>query len=224
METRSATTVDECRWLQIGVPIKQNFDGTLDKYKACLVAKGFHQKHGEDYDLTYSPVVKSATIQTILALATSRQWKLHHLDICNAFLNENLMETVYMEQPPGFTMKSTTAKSHVCCLQKAIYDMKQAPRARYQWLKEFLQGCKFFNSTADSSLFIRRYQGRVIYVDDFIIIGDCETEMRQFIDSVCKHFPCRDLGQLSYFLRLGRWRLQRRPPKLRRGSILTGSS
>lgn len=74
--------------------IKQNSDGSLERYKARLVAKGFHQKHGEDYDLTYTPVVKADTIHTILAISTSRQWKLYHLDICNAFLNENLTENV----------------------------------------------------------------------------------------------------------------------------------
>lgn len=179
---------------------KQNSDDTLDRYKARLMAKGFHQKYGEDYDLTYSPVAKAATIRTILAIATSRQWKLHHLDVCNAFLNRNLRETVYMEQPPGFTMKPTTTKSHVCLLQKAIYGLKQAPRAWYQRLKNFLQECKFFNATSDSSLVIRRYQGKVIYVliyvDDFVITGDCETEVREFIQSICQQFRYRDLGEL----------------------------
>lgn len=70
--------------------IKQKSDGSFERYKTCLVAKGFHQKHGEDCDLTYSPVVKATTIRTIMAIATSRQWELHHLDICNAFLNRNL--------------------------------------------------------------------------------------------------------------------------------------
>lgn len=158
--------VDGSRWV---FRVKQNSDGTLNRYKARLVAKGFHQKHGEDYDLTYSPIVKAATIRTILAISTSRQWKLHHVNVYNAFLNGNLIEIMYMEQPPGYTMKNTTAKSHVCRLQKAIYGLKQPPRAWYQRLKDFLHGCKFFNSTADSSLFIRRNDGKVIYVDDFVI-------------------------------------------------------
>lgn len=186
--------------------IKQNSDSSLERYKARLVAKGFHQKHGEDYDLTYSPVVKAANIRTILAISTSRQWKLHHLDICNAFLNGNLAETVYMEQPLGFTMKSTTARSHVCRLRKAIYGLKQAPRAWYQRLREFLHTCDFFNSTTDSSLFIKRNQKGIIYVliyvDDFVITGDCETNVRKFINTVCTQFRCRDLGELSYFLGL----------------------
>jgi len=186
--------------------IKQNSDGSLERYKARLVAKGFHQKQGEDYDLIYNPVVKAATIRTILAISTSRQWQLHHLDICNAFLNGNLIETVYMEQPPGFTTKTTTTKSHVCRLQKAIYGLKQAPRPWYQCLKVFFQQCRFFNSMADSSLFIRRQNGRVIYVliyvDDFVITGNCKTKVRQFINEICRKFRCRDLGQFSYFLGL----------------------
>lgn len=211
--------------------IKQNSDGSLDRYKARLVAKGFHQKHGEDYNLTYSPVVKAATIRTILVIATSRKWKLNHLDICNAFLNGKLTKTVYMEQPPGFTAKSTTARSHACQLQKAIYGLKQAPRAWYQRLKEFLQECGFFNSTTDSSLFIKRNQTRtiyvLIYVDDFVITGDCEAEVRNFINAVCKQFRCRDLGQLSYFLGLEMEVteiLKGSPPQIQHDGLKTGSN
>lgn len=111
-----------------------------------------------------------------------------------------------MEQPPGFIMKSTTARSHVCRLRKAIYGLKQAPRAWYQIFKDFLRQCNFFNSTADSSLFIRRNNGKVIYVliyvDDFVITGSCDIAVRQFINTMCQEFRCWDLGQLSYFLGL----------------------
>ncbi|GKC21390.1 ribonuclease H-like domain-containing protein [Tanacetum coccineum] len=80
------------------------FEGvtTLSRYKARLVANGSSQQLGIDFDETFSPVVKPATIRTVLSLAVSRQWPIHQLDVKNAFLNGDLSETVYMHQPPGF--------------------------------------------------------------------------------------------------------------------------
>ncbi|GKB75145.1 ribonuclease H-like domain-containing protein [Tanacetum coccineum] len=82
---------------------KYNTDGSLNRYKARLVANGRCQQQGIDCDETFSPVVKPATIRTILSLAVSRQWPIHQLDVKNAFLYGYLIETVYMHQPPGFT-------------------------------------------------------------------------------------------------------------------------
>nr|GEZ40216.1 ribonuclease H-like domain-containing protein [Tanacetum cinerariifolium] len=82
---------------------KFHANGTLSRYKALLVANGSSQQQGIDVDETFSPVVKPATIRTVLSLAVSRKWPIHQLDVNNAFLNGNLSETVYMHQPPGFT-------------------------------------------------------------------------------------------------------------------------
>ncbi|GKB12366.1 ribonuclease H-like domain-containing protein [Tanacetum coccineum] len=81
---------------------KFHADGTLSRYKARLVANGSSQQLGVDFDETFSPVVKPATIRTVLSLAVSRKWPIHQLDVKNAFLNGDLSETVYMHQPPGF--------------------------------------------------------------------------------------------------------------------------
>nr|GEZ18024.1 ribonuclease H-like domain-containing protein [Tanacetum cinerariifolium] len=77
-------------------------DGTLSRYKACLVAKGCSQLEGVDVDETFSPVVKPGTIQTVLSFAASRHWPIHQLDVRHAFLYEDLSETIYMHQPSGF--------------------------------------------------------------------------------------------------------------------------
>nr|GEU32647.1 ribonuclease H-like domain-containing protein [Tanacetum cinerariifolium] len=85
---------------------KFHADGTLNHYKACLVANGSSYQLGVDFDETFSPVVKPTTIRTVLSLAVSRKWSIHQLDVKNAFLNGDLSETVYMHQPPGFVNSS----------------------------------------------------------------------------------------------------------------------
>lgn len=88
-----------CKWVY---KIKRKSYGSLDRYKACLVAKGFKQQYGVDYDDTFYPVVKHATIRIIISIAISRGWSLRQLDVQNAFLHGVLEEEVYMQQPPGY--------------------------------------------------------------------------------------------------------------------------
>ncbi|GKE38274.1 ribonuclease H-like domain-containing protein [Tanacetum coccineum] len=83
---------------------KYNAEGSLNRYKARLDANGRSQQQGIDCDETFSPVVKPATIRTVLSLAVSRQWHIHQLDVKNAFLHGHLTETIYMHQPPGFRL------------------------------------------------------------------------------------------------------------------------
>ncbi|GJW19138.1 ribonuclease H-like domain-containing protein [Tanacetum coccineum] len=104
---------------------KYNADGSLNRYKARLVANGRSQQQGIYCDETFSPVVKPATIRTIFNLVVSRQWPIYQLDMNNAFLHGHLKETVYMHQPPGFT--DSAHSDYVCLLQKSLYDLKQAP-------------------------------------------------------------------------------------------------
>ncbi len=105
--------------------VKTNSDGSVERYKARLVAKGFSQKFGSDYDETFCPVVRLESLRNLVSLSTKHSLKLHHIDICTAFLNGTLEEEVYMEQPVGFIKKG---EEHlVCRLKKSIYGLKQAP-------------------------------------------------------------------------------------------------
>jgi len=108
---------------------KFNADGSFDRYKARWVLRGFTQHPGVDYDETFSPVVKPATVRTVLSLALSQQWPIHQLDVKNAFLHGTLSETVYCCQPTGFI--DTALPDHVCRLNKSLYGLKQAPRPWY---------------------------------------------------------------------------------------------
>ncbi|GKC47844.1 ribonuclease H-like domain-containing protein [Tanacetum coccineum] len=105
---------------------KFHADGTLSRYKVRLVANGSRQQLGVDFDETFSPVVKSATVRTVLSLVVSRKWPIHQLDVKNGYLNSDLSETVYIHQPPGFV--DNRYPHHVYLLQRSLYGLKQVPR------------------------------------------------------------------------------------------------
>ncbi|GJT07531.1 ribonuclease H-like domain-containing protein [Tanacetum coccineum] len=115
---------------------KFNADGSLSRYKARLVANGRSQQQGIDCDETFSPVVKPATIRTVLSLAVSREWPIHQLDVKNAFFHGHLTETVYMHQPPGLV--DSVHPDYVCHLHRSLYGLKQAPRAWFQRFASFV--------------------------------------------------------------------------------------
>jgi hypothetical protein len=166
------------------------------------VAKDFKQWYGIDYDDTFSPVVKAATIHLVLSLALSQNWSLHQLDLQNVFLHGVLEEEIYMKQPPSFS--SPTHPGYVCKLDKAIYGLKHAPRAWYSCLSTKLIQLGFRTSNADTSLFIFR-RGSVqifllIYVDDIIVASSCDQAIDALLNDLWSDFALKDLGQLSYFL------------------------
>uniref|UniRef100_A0A453HZ38 Reverse transcriptase Ty1/copia-type domain-containing protein n=1 Tax=Aegilops tauschii subsp. strangulata TaxID=200361 RepID=A0A453HZ38_AEGTS len=111
---------------------KYKADDTLECYKARWVVRGFSQRPGVDFDETFSPVVKSATIRVVLAIAAARDWPVHQMDVNNAFLQGYLNESVYCQQPAGFV--DERHPEHVCLLDRSLYRLKQAPRA---WFDRF---------------------------------------------------------------------------------------
>ena len=122
-------TIVGCRWVYT---VKYLPDGSIVHLKARLIAKGYSQTYGVDYAKTFSPVAKISFVQILISLAANLGWQLFQLDVKNAFLNDDLKEEVYMEQPLGFVAQGESGK--VCRLHKAIYGLKQSPRA---WFGKF---------------------------------------------------------------------------------------
>ena len=104
---------------------KFSSDGSTLKYKAILVAKGYSQVHGIDYNETFAPVAKMDSIRLALAIVASKKWEVYHMDVMCAFLNGDITKEIYMQQPQGFF----TNPSFVCMIKKSLYGLKQAPRA-----------------------------------------------------------------------------------------------
>lgn len=152
------TNIVGCKWI---FRVKRKPDGSVDQFKARLVTKGFTQCPGLDFKETFSLVVKPATIPTVLSLVVMQGWTLQQMDVNNAFLHGDLLETVYMHQPPGFT--DPHRPHHVCKLKKTLYGLKQAPCTWYSALKRTLLDLGFINSIADSLLFIFRSKFIITY-------------------------------------------------------------
>ena len=126
------------------------------------MAKGYSQQPGLDYEESFSPVIKSTTIRLVLEIVIARDWPIRQLDVNNAFLQGTLTEEVYMSQPPGFV--DTDRPDYVCKLRKAIYGLKQAPKAWYMELKTYLLSVGFVNSYSDTSLFTRQKGKSIVYI------------------------------------------------------------
>ena len=112
-----------CRWV---FKVKNKPDGTIERFKARVVAKGYSQKPGLDFSETFAPVVRLNTLRSLLAFAVKKKLIIHQMDVNTAFLNGDLEDEVYMEQPPGYISKGQ--ENLVCHLQRSLYGLKQAPR------------------------------------------------------------------------------------------------
>jgi Reverse transcriptase (RNA-dependent DNA polymerase) len=152
---------------------KRKSNGEIERHKTRLVAKGYTQKEELDYNDKFSPVIKPTTIRLVLSLAVTNHCHIKQLDVNNAFLHGNLNETIYMAQPPGFT--NPLHPTHVCKLHKALYGLRQSPRAWYQKLSETLL-LGFKTASSDPSLFLYRKGDNLVfllvYVDDIILTGN----------------------------------------------------
>jgi hypothetical protein len=184
--------------------VKRDENGNIVKYKARLVAKGYVQQPGVDFDEVFAPVARLESVRLLLAIAAHYGWGVHHMDVKSAFLNGELQEEVYVQQPPGFV--NDKHKYKVLRLHKALYGLRQAPRAWNQKLDAELLALGFARCVNEHGMYTRgKGEARLIvgvYVDDLIITGGDAGAVAKFKVQMQKIFKMSDLGLLSYYLGL----------------------
>ena len=170
-----------CKWV---FKKKLRPDGTIKRYKARLVVKGYSQKDGDDYFNTYSPVAHLTTIRVLLSLAASHGLLVHQMDVKTAFLHGELEEEIYMDQPDGFVIEGQ--KGLVCKLFKSLYDLKQAPKQWHEKFERTLITAGFIVNEADKCVYYRHGGGEgvilCLYVDDILIFGTSLNVIKEVKD------------------------------------------
>ena len=188
-----------CKWV---FKIKRNAEGDIERYKARLVARGFSQKYGVDYDEVFAPVVRQTTFRTLLTVASQKGMIIKHFDAKTAFLNGELEETIFMKLPEGYI--GTGKKDLVCKLKKGIYGLKQAAKVWNDKINSLLKDYGFVQSTADPCLYVKNDKGDsiflIIYVDDFLIAAKNIKKIDQTAEFLRGHFQLTDLGALRHYL------------------------
>lgn len=186
-----------CKWVY-----KLKFDekGNISQYKARLVAQGFSQKYGQDYDEVFAPVANSVTFRLLLSVAGAKRFHVKHFDVKTAFLNGILQEEIYMRQPPGFE----NVQGKVLKLRKSIYGLKQAARVWNQALHRALLDCGCIQSNNDKCLYMLRNKEHVCYVlihvDDLLVSSSSDVLINKVFAVLSNNFELKDLGDVKQYL------------------------
>jgi hypothetical protein len=183
---------------------KKDERGIVIKNKARLVAQGYTQEEGIDYDEVFAPVARIEAIRIFLAFASFKRFKVYQMDVKSAFLYGNIEEEVYVCQPPGFEDPKFPDK--VYRLDKALYGLHQAPRAWYDTLSTYLLENDFKRGTIDKTLFTKRVKKDIllvqIYVDDIIFGSTQDLLCKEFEVLMHQKFKMSSMGELTFFLGL----------------------
>lgn len=184
--------------------LKKDTNGNVIKHKARIVAKGYVQKQGRDFDEIFAPVARIETVRILLALAAKHGWEVHHLDVKSAFLNGEIVEEVYVTQPEGFVKEGQ--EHFVYKLIKALYGLRQAPRAWYTKLSKYLEELGFLRCPYEHAVYTKKMGNEAlivgVYVDDLLVTGTKLTVIEEFKEQMNKKFEMSNLGTLSYYLGL----------------------
>lgn len=185
-----------CKWVY---RIKTGPDGSIEKYKARLVIKGYSQRKGLDYEETFSPVAKTSTIRAVLSIAAQENLSISQFDVSTAFLYGKLKEEIYMKPPEGYSNNN----GKVCKLKRSLYGLKQAPRCWNNTITEYILEIGFKQSESDPCLF-KRGEGKhklilALYVDDGLIASASPEETDKFIKEMTQRFKITTKSG-SYFL------------------------
>ena len=195
------------RWV---LRIKRGEDGAMGRFKARLVAQGYSQIKGTDYDKVFSPVARHTSLRSLLALANAHDLEIHQMDVKTAFLNGTLDCEIFMSQPEGFV--DPKKPDYVCKLKKSIYGLKQAARCWNVTLDEYLRSNGYRKSNADDCLYvksIKKADGHIsfvilgVYVDDIIPVSNDISMLNAEKTSLCQRFKMVDQGEVPIAAAVG---------------------
>ena len=188
-----------CRWVY---KVKRGADGSISRHKARLVARGYSQTEGVDFDEVFAPVAHASTVRTLLSFANSNNFEVHQMDVKTAFLHGVLDCDLYMEQPEGFV--DPERPDYVCKLNKGLYGLKQAARCWNETLDKHLIESGYTKGSADSCIYVK-IQGKsfvimAVYVDDIIPVSNDPSLLACEKEALCQRFEMVDNGCIEYFL------------------------
>ncbi|KAG9441314.1 hypothetical protein H6P81_017168 [Aristolochia fimbriata] len=177
--------------------------GSVQRYKARLVVKGFGQREGIDFHDIFAPVVKMTSIRTILSIVAVKGLYLEQLDVKTAFLHGDLEEEIYMRQPSGFEVIGK--ESWVCKLKRSLYGLKQSPRQWYLKFDRFMLDIGFARSNADHCVYLQRFNDGdyiilTLYVDDMLVAGTNMKKIDDLKKRLANQFSMKDLGEAKQLL------------------------
>lgn len=188
-----------CRWV---FAVKTNPNGVFKKPKSHVVAQGFTQCPGMDYYEITPPVIKFDSLRILLTIGNTLDWEIELMDVKGAFLNLNLEEEIYMNQPEGFE----DGTGRVLKLRRALYGLKQAGRTWHQQLRAALLSFNYTQSTADECVYIRitgpSMEVISVYVDDLGLFANSKKGMKQMKRELNEKYTMTDLGEMKKILGL----------------------
>ena len=188
-----------CKWVFL---TKTGADGQIERYKARVVAQGFSQVEGIDYNETFAPVTKFNSIRVLLALAARLDLEVHQMDVKSAFLNGELEEEIYMRVPPGHN----SPPGVVWKLNKALYGLKQASREWYKKLSTEIKSIGFRRSSVDHCVFYKNQDNDLliiaVYVDDMMILSNKLNLVNETKRDLASRFEMTDLGEIHWILNM----------------------
>ncbi|KAH9697399.1 hypothetical protein KPL71_023589 [Citrus sinensis] len=190
-----------CKWI---FKKKEGIPGVEDsRYKARLVARGFTQKEGIDFNEIFSPVVKHSSIRILLAMVALFDLELEQMDVKTAFLHGNLEEKILMSQPEGFEEQGH--EEYVCLLKRSLYGLKQSPRQWYRRFDQFMISNGYSRSKYDSCVYHRIINSGgavylLLYVDDILIAGKDLSDIKELKNLLKGEFEMKDLGSAKRIL------------------------
>ena len=191
IERSKGKTIVDCKWI---FTLKYKADGSLERHKPRLVAKGYTQAYGVDYQETFAPIAKMNTVRILLSLAAHYNWQLLQSEVKNTFLHGDLDEEIYMNIPPGFE-RNTDDK--VWKLKRGLYGLKQSHRAWFGIFAKVMKEFGYKQSQGDHTLFIKHYvaggvTALLVYVDDIIVTRNDEREKHDVKQRLEKEFEIKN--------------------------------